>query len=98
MPGLRVSTSAAVPCDGDRLCELSELQRDVQRRVRVDLQHDAGLHELAESLQLGLEPVRTDRQVLQRCRSPASSVTAVRVSPVSVCVTVIVTPGKPGTL
>jgi hypothetical protein len=53
----------------DRLRDLPELQRHVERRVRVHLQDEAGLDELPEALQLCLEPVGTDRQVLQDVRA-----------------------------
>ena len=49
----------------DRLGELSELQRDVERRIRIHLQDDAGLNEFAEALQLRIEAVGANRQVLQ---------------------------------
>ena len=49
--------------DGDRLLERAELEGGVDRRRRADLQHDAGLHVGAESLQRHLEPVRAGRQV-----------------------------------
>jgi hypothetical protein len=53
-----------------RFLDLTELQRHGERRVRADLEDDAGLHVGAESLQYRLEPVRSDRQILQHVRSP----------------------------
>ena len=75
-----------------RFLDLTELQRHGERQVGADLEDDAGLHVGAESLQHRLEPVRSDRRFCSTY-DPVSSVTAVRASPVSVCVTVTVTPG-----
>ena len=65
IPGLRVSTSAAVPCTVTVSASWPSCSVTFNVGFAFDLQHDAGLDELAESLQLGLEPVGTDRQVLQ---------------------------------
>jgi hypothetical protein len=49
----------------DRFFELAELERDVQRGIRIHLQHDPGLHVGPEALKRGFEAVGADRQVLK---------------------------------
>ena len=47
-----------------RLRDVPHAQHRIDHRVRVDLQHDAGLHIGAKSLQGDLQLVRTDRHAL----------------------------------
>jgi hypothetical protein len=49
--------------DGYGLLDVAQGERDIDRRPRIDLQHDAGLHVGAEPLQRDLQLVGTDRQV-----------------------------------
>ena len=79
---------------GELLAHRADLHRDVDDRVGVDLQDDAVLHEGAEPLQVGLELVRSDRQVREGEARPSTPVTALRAMPVSVWVTVTSTPGS----
>ena len=53
------------------LLNLTELERDRERRIRADLQHDAGLHVGAESLERRFEPVR-DRPAGSAARTSRS--------------------------
>jgi hypothetical protein len=55
--------------DRDGLGHLSDRQRHVEHRVRVDLQRDARLYEAAEAAQRHLEAIRTERKVRQRVRA-----------------------------
>ena len=46
--------------------DIAQGERDIDRRPRIDLQHDAGLHVGAEPLQRDFQPVGTDGQVRHR--------------------------------
>ncbi len=82
-----------VGLNGDVLGDLAERQGDVDDRVRADLQHDAGLR-------VGAKPCSiTSRRYGPTGRSgsryaPSASVTVLRLSPVSVWVTVTSAPGS----
>ena len=92
IPALRTSTIGAAASTDDRLLEVADGQRCVDRRCRADLQNDTGLHVRAESLQ------RTSNRygpvgMFGITHAPSPSVATVRMNPVSVCVAVTVTPG-----
>ena len=93
MPVECVSTIAAVRGDGDLLADRSDRQRDVDLRVRADLQDDAVLHVGVEALQRDLQLIRTDRQV-GKMKAPSPPVTTVRAAPVSILVMVTSAPGN----
>ena len=47
------------------VCDLADLQADVDNRITADLQDDAGLGELAEPGQARFQPVWSHRQIWQ---------------------------------
>ena len=48
---------------------LTDFKRDVDYRIRADLQHDSGLRKCAESRKDRFQLVRSDRKVRQRVRA-----------------------------
>ena len=49
--------------DADRFVEDANLQRDVDERLLLHLQHDAFLHELLEALERRFQPIAAGRQI-----------------------------------
>ena len=62
-PVERVSTVALLRGDRHLLADVADRQRDVDRRIGVDLQDDALLHVGVEALEGNFRPVRPDRKV-----------------------------------
>ena len=80
--------------DGDGFGDVADAQRQVDLRDLAGGQRDAALLELLEALQLARRPDTCRAAAAARGRCPSSLLITTRSAPVSVFVTVTVTPGS----